>query len=133
MSSPLPFFGRLHSQKQRYCSEVLYARCLYVPPSHIFRFSAYVGNFRFYGYLFVKNCNFIFWGSKSKNIKNPTSPFCRTLNFTPLKGFRFRLSSKLSIIAAFKHLQFYDQKWRNLTPLKGNFLKKKLDCFFLKF
>ena len=32
------FLGPLHSQKQRYCFEILYACCLYVAPSHVLRF-----------------------------------------------------------------------------------------------
>ena len=37
-SSPLPVFWPLHRQKQRYCLEILYACCLHVSLSHIFRF-----------------------------------------------------------------------------------------------
>ena len=37
-SLPLPVFWPLHSQKQRYFFEILYACCLYASQSHIFRF-----------------------------------------------------------------------------------------------
>ena len=45
-------------------------------------------------------------------------------NFTPFGVFRLRLTSKLNILAALKHLLFFNQKWRNMTSLKRHFLKK---------
>ena len=57
------FGGLLHSQKQRHCFEVLYACCLYVLLSYIFRLSDKLKNW-FYRQLFLKNRNFEFWGSK---------------------------------------------------------------------
>ena len=71
----------------------------------------------------MKNYNFEFLGSKSKNIKSPRNPFCRALHFTPFWVFRLRLTSKLNIPAAFKHLPFFDPKWWNMTSLKRHFLK----------
>ena len=55
----------------------------------------------------------------------------RTFNFTPFGIFWLRLTSKPNILAVFKHLPFFDPKWRNMTSLNRHFLKKT--HFFLKF
>ena len=64
------FFGTLHSQKQIYCFEILYAWCLHVFRSHILRF--FLDNLNVPDFIWnysSKIENFEFWGSKLKNIK----------------------------------------------------------------
>ena len=60
------FFWPLHSQKQRYCLEILYACCLYVS-DHIY--SGFLDNWKFFdviGNYFWKKWNFEFWGQNKK-------------------------------------------------------------------
>ena len=45
--------------------------------------------------------------------------------------FPLCLTSKLSILAAFKHLPVFEPKSRNMTPLKRHFLQTFLNEFFL--
>ena len=66
--------------------------------------------------------NFEFWGSKSKNIKKSKYLFCRTFNFIPFDVFWLRLTSKLKILAALKHLPLFEPKLRNITSLKRHSL-----------
>ena len=52
-------------------------------------------------------------------------------NFTPFDVFRLRLSSKLNILAGFKHLLFFLPKMAKQDVTKTQFSKKKnLDGFF---
>ena len=60
------FFWPLHSQKQRYCLEILYACCLYVS-DHIS--SSFLDNWKVFdviGSYFWKKWNFEFWGQNKK-------------------------------------------------------------------
>ena len=71
-----------------------------------------------------------FGSQNKKNIKTSRKPFCTALNFTPFGVFGLHLTSKLNIIAAFKHLPFFNPKWRNMTSLKRYFVKKLSTVFF---
>ena len=74
-------------------------------------------------HLFLKNLNFEFWVSKSKNIKNPRSPDCSALNFTSFGVYGLCFTSNVHILEACKHLPLFDPKSWNMTSLKHNFLK----------
>ena len=67
--------------------------------------------------------NFELWGTKLKNINNSVESFGSSFNFTPFDVFWLRLTSKLNILAALKHLPFFTKKWRYVTSLKRHFLK----------
>ena len=95
-----------------FCMRVV---CMYF--DHMY--SGFLDNLKisdFIGYYFWKIQILSFRGLKSENIKILRYPFCRTFNFTPFGIFRLRLTSKLNILAAFKHLPFFtqnDETWRH--------------------
>ena len=66
-----------------------------------------------------------FFGSKTRNIKIRDGHFVESSILRPLAFFDglLRLNSKLNILAAFKHFPFFSPNWRNMTSLKGHFLK----------
>ena len=57
-------FGPLHSQRQWYYFEILYACCLYVSQSHDSGVWINWKKINFIGNNFVRNWSFEFWGSK---------------------------------------------------------------------
>ena len=95
----------------KFCMRIV---CMYL--DHIRSFFWRTWKFRIYGQLFLENLNFDFGGSKLKDIKNPRKQFYRAFNFTPFGVSRLRLTSKLNILADFKHLLFLPQNgetWRH--------------------
>ena len=79
-------FWSLHSQKQRYCFEILCA-CFCKYPEHVYsgvldnmEISDFTGNY-------LKKNEIWILGSKWRNIKNPRSPFWKSFNFTPFGVF----------------------------------------------
>ena len=77
-----------------------------------------------------------FWDLRCQNRKYHKSLrtlFCSAFTFTSLGVFRFRLTSKLYILAAVKHLPFFHPKWRNMMSLKRHFLRKSIEGFLWNF
>ena len=121
-SSPLPVFLPLHSQIKLLLWNFIYVLfvCSFTTYIPVF---GYPQHFCLYKHLFLKNQNFEFWESKSRNIKNPRSPDCSTLNSTSFGVYGLSFTSKVYILEACKHLPLFDPKSRNMTSLKRHFLK----------
>ena len=72
---------------------------------------------------------FEFWGSNRKIWEIRDSHLVERLILHRLALFDC-VASKLYILAASKHLPFFDPKWQNITSLKRNFLKTFRTFFF---
>ena len=89
-------------------------------------------NFWIPSLIIFENRNLDFGGHNRKISKIIGGHFVQRC-FTPFRVYRLRRTSKLNILAAFKHLPFFDQKWPNMASLKHHFLENYLSDFFLKF
>ena len=125
------FFGHYTAKNKDIALKFyLHFVCMYLDDIHSVFWMTW--NLWFFRQLVFEKEHFEFWGSKSKNITILRLPFCRAFNFTPLGVFWLRLTAKLNILAALKHLLFFDPTWRNMTSQKRHFLKKNRQIF-LKF
>ena len=129
-SSPLPFFWPLYtSKKQIYCFEILYACCLYVFRSHIFRFLDNLKISYFIGIHFWK-IEFLNFGRQNNKISKTRQYHFIERSILCRWRFLIALTLKLNILAAFKHLLFFLPKMAKHDVTKTPLFQKLLDGFF---
>ena len=132
-SSPLSSFFLAIAVKNKDIALKLCMRVVFMHLDHIY--SGFFDNLKildFIGNHFWKIKILNLRDQNRQNIENPTVPFLTVFNFTPLDIFRLRLTSKLNILVAFKHMPFFT---RNGETSHWNviFSKKNLNGFFWYF